>query len=84
MKTRDAPNFRNVAYLCYTPRERATKTVIKKRIKAFEEKRTTNHLPEKSILFAKTPRTYGKSLAPITEIDDPEVNDFGRRLIGYE
>lgn len=62
LKSRILPNFRNVIYLCYMPKILIPDNVNKKRIKAFKECRTTNHWPNKSKLFPKTPRTYGKSL----------------------
>ncbi len=84
MKGRAIPNFRCVSYLCYIPRSLATKANIKKKIKAFEELRTTNHWPNKPKLFAKTPRTYGGPIPNMREIPHPIITDIGRRLIGYE
>lgn len=82
---RRKPNMRCVAYLCYTPRRLATEAVLDKKIKAFKELRTTNHWPHKPLLFPKVPRTYGKELAPIAEIDPPTgIKPIGLRLIGYE
>lgn len=83
-KGRPEQNIRCVAYLCYTPRELATKKMIEKRIKAFENLRTTNHCPHQPKLFAKNPRTYGRSLPNVTEVPTPELRKIGRRLVGYE
>ncbi len=83
LKVRKVPNFRCVVYLCYTPRIRATETNLKKKKKAFEEKRMTSHWPEKSKLFAKKPRTYNKILPPISSIPDPVLNDLGLKLAGF-
>lgn len=83
IRGRSVPNFRCVAYLCYMPRKMSTKAQIGKKIKAFEEMRMTSHWPCKVKLFPKMPRTFGAELKPITELNPPEVNELGRRLIGY-
>jgi len=83
VKGREMPNMRCVVYLCYTPRDCATQTHLKKKIKAYEELRTTSHWPHKPKLFAKNPRTYGKQLQPITAINKPVIPDIGRKFIGY-
>ena len=83
MKERVKPNFRCIAYLCYTPREWAKKAVFKKKQKAFDEMRTTNHWPHKPILFPKKPRTFGKAIAPIAQIEPPVVTALGRKLAGF-
>jgi hypothetical protein len=82
-KNRIAPNFRCVAYLCYMPREKAQKKDIVKKIKAFEEMRMTSHWPCKIKLFPKMPRTYGAVVKPVTELPMPEINEIGRKLVGY-
>jgi hypothetical protein len=84
MKTRKTPKMRAVIYVCYTPREFATKATIKRRIKAVEELRTSSHWPHKFKLFGKSPRTYGKTLPEINIIAPPQINAIGRRLIGYD
>lgn len=84
MKARKSPKLRAVIYVCYTPRSFATKAIIRKRIKAFEELRTSTHWPHKFTLFGKNPRTYGKPLPEITRIAPPTINMMGRYLIGYE
>lgn len=83
IKGRSTPNFRCVSYLCYTPRSHSTPALLKKKIKAFEELRTTSHWPHKPSLFAKNPRTYGAELPPVKSIEPPKINTLGRRLIGY-
>ena len=82
-KTRKSPNFRAVVYLCYLPRSMATEANLKKKIKAFEELRTTNHYPHKPKLFSKEPRTYGNTLPEMTSIAPPILKPIGRRLVGY-
>lgn len=80
---RKKSNHRCVAYLCYSPRNMATEAILRKRIKAFEELRTTNHYPYKPKLFPKNPRTYGAPLPVINEITPPVLSEIGRRLVGY-
>lgn len=83
LKDRNQQNFRCVVYLCYTPRSQATITAIKKKQKAFNEKRTTNHWPHRPKLFPKTPRTYGQVLPQIQTIPDPVLTSLGRKLAGF-
>lgn len=83
-KGRKKDNFRMVSYLCYTPKNLANESIIKKRIKAFEELRTTTHWPHKAKLFSKNPRTYGSELPPIRQIKEPKLDLIGYKLIGYE
>jgi len=83
LKERLVPNIRFVIYLCYTPRNKATDESIKKKIKYFEDMRTTNHWPHKPKLFPITPQTYGAKMPKIEPILPPDVNELGRRLIGY-
>ena len=83
VKGRTNPNFRNVIYVCYTPRELCSTINLKKKIKAFEELRLTTHYPHRPKLFPKTPRTYGADLPIIKEIEVPIINELGRKLIGY-
>jgi ectoine hydroxylase-related dioxygenase (phytanoyl-CoA dioxygenase family) len=83
-KQRTMPNFRCVAYLCYMPRSKSNTKEIAKKIKAFEEMRMTSHWPCKVKLFPKMPRTYGATVKEITELPHPEINQLGRRLVGYD
>jgi len=82
-KTRIQPNFRNVVYLCYTPKNLLSGANAKKKQKAFNEKRMTSHWPHKVILFPKTPRTYGNSLPQITDVPTPKLTELGKRLAGF-
>ncbi len=84
LKTRKNEKIRCVAYLCYTPRNKATPSYIHKRINAFETLRTTSHWPHKPKMFPKTPRTYGAALPNIVQISKPKISDIGYRLIGYD
>jgi len=83
MKEKENPNFRLVSYVCMMPRKNTPQKIIEKRIKAFEDLRTTSHWANNIKLFAKIPRTYGNSLPPIEAIDPPVLTDLGRRLVGY-
>lgn len=58
IKNRETPKLRNVVYICYMPASMISKNILKKRLKAFEELRTTNHWPNKAKLFPKYPRCY--------------------------
>lgn len=81
---RKKQNFRCIAYLCYTPRELASAADIRKKIKAFEELRTTSHWPHKPTLFATKPRLYpGMKLPEITPIEAPVLTEIGYILAGY-
>jgi hypothetical protein len=84
MKGREHINLRAVIYLCYMPKNLAMPSAIKKRIKAFEELRTTSHWPHKVKLFPKNPRTYGGVLPEVTIINAPKISAIGKSLIGYE
>jgi ectoine hydroxylase-related dioxygenase (phytanoyl-CoA dioxygenase family) len=83
IKGRDNPNTRSVVYLCYTLRVHATDVNIKKKIKAFEELRTTSHNPHKPKLFPVNARTYGNPVPNITSVDKPVLNELGKKLVGY-
>ena len=72
---RKEPNFRLAAYVCMAPRKNATLANIKKKQKAFNEKRMTSHWAIETKLNPKTPRTWGKELADIVELPDPIVSD---------
>ena len=82
-KPRNNPNLRAVIYLCYMPRELCDNKNLKKKQKAFEELRTTNHYPCDIKLFAKTPRTYGRTLPIIKPLTHPILNELGKKLAGY-
>jgi hypothetical protein len=83
LKLRSTPNFRCIAYLCYTERSRATETSLKKKRKAFHELRTTSHWPHKPKLFAKRPRHYGRGYPNVTNIEKPVLTKIGKKLAGF-
>lgn len=82
-KDRKKANFRNVVYVCMTPKSLASESQISKRIYAFESFRTTNHWPHKVKLFPVNPRTYGKKLETFTEINKPTLTALGKKIVGY-
>jgi hypothetical protein len=83
LKDRAEPNFRCIAYLCYMPRLLCSEQNIKKKIKAFEGLRTTSHWAHRCVMFPKYPRTYGKKILEIKQIDAPILSDIGKKLVGY-
>ena len=83
LRDRATANHRAVIYLCYMPRQLATAAAIKKKKKAFNELRTTNHWPCKPKLFPKNPRTYGNPMPEVKAINPPDVTDFGMKLAGF-
>ena len=82
-KNRQTENIRAIVYLCYMPRKLCSNANLKKKQKAFDELRTTNHYPCKPKLFPKNPRTYGAELPVITIIDKPRLTDLGNKLAGF-
>lgn len=82
-KGRRTSNFRNVVYICMTPKNWSTPAMIRKKQKAFQELRTTNHWPHRPKLFGKTPRTWGRALPEITQIDPPALTELGKKLAGF-
>jgi hypothetical protein len=83
IKGREHAHTRCIVYLCYTPRIKSTPSQLKKKQKAFEELRTTNHCPHKPKLFPVHPRTYGQPLPVITPVSQPLLSPLGKRLAGY-
>ncbi len=82
-KTRAEQNFRMVVYVCMMPRAQASPLSLKKRIKAFEERRMTTHWASNPKLFAKMPRTYGKEVPEMNTVPTPSLTSIGRKLVGY-
>lgn len=82
-KKRKEKNIRNVVYICMTPRSLATPVIIKKKQKAFNELRMTNHWPHKPKLFPKNPRTWGSDIPNITSIGAPVLSELGKKLAGF-
>ncbi len=83
VKGRLRPNFRNVSYICMMPRSRASDINLEKKQKAFKNLRTTSHWAFKAKLFSKYPRTYGKDMPNVKEIEPPVLTDLGMKLAGF-
>jgi ectoine hydroxylase-related dioxygenase (phytanoyl-CoA dioxygenase family) len=80
-----ADRLRCIAYMCMAPRKLATPAILKKRIAAFENGRTTSHWPHRFFKLNPTqPRTYGKSVLEIPDLPLPQLTSLGRRLVGYD
>jgi len=84
LKERPNSNMRAIVYLCYTPKNLITPALLRKKQKAFNELRTTNHWPHKPKLFGKSPRTYGGEIPLITPISKPLVTELGMSLAGFD
>ena len=83
IKGRRNPNIRSIIYLCYTPRSLSSTKQLCKKQQLFYDKRTSNHWPHNPKAFPKGPRTYGKTIPEIVEIDDPLVSTLGMSLAGF-
>lgn len=80
---RQNPKNRAVVYVCMTPRSWASPKDISKKIKAFEELRSTTHWPHKVKLFPKFPQTYGNPLPNVNAMPIPQLSELGIKLAGY-
>ena len=83
IKGRQHKTFRNVSYICMMPRDKATKANIDKKIKAFDNLRTTTHWANRTKLFSKMPRTYGGPIPNVKQINPPVLTELGKKLAGY-
>lgn len=83
IKTRQLPNFRAIIYLCFMPRELCSNANLRKKQKAFNDLRTTNHYPCNIKIFGKKPNTYGKIIYPTTPIQPPVLTSLGKILAGF-
>lgn len=87
LKSRAEPNFRCIVYVCMVPRSKVTKpSIFKRRQEAFENRRMTSHWPNKCLLFAKQPRTWGRDiqLPKVDPFPEPVLTPLGRKLVGYQ
>ena len=55
---------------------------INKKIKAFQEQRSTSHWPHKIKLFPKNPQTYGAPMPNVPPLDPPVLTYLGMKLAG--
>jgi ectoine hydroxylase-related dioxygenase (phytanoyl-CoA dioxygenase family) len=83
IKGREKPNERYVIYVCMQPRSFASEKMLQKKLKAFEEQRTTSHWPCNIKLFSKNPRTYGRELKAFRQLPAPGLTELGMRLAGF-
>ena len=83
IKGRENQHLRNVSYICMMPRKMTSKANLDKKVKAFENMRTTTHWANRTKLFSKTPRTYGGELPNIKEIEPPVLTELGKKLAGF-
>lgn len=83
LRGRPEPNFRLVGYLCYSPRELCTPAVLKRKIKAYEDGRTTSHWPHKPRVFPLVPHTRGAELLPFVSPSKAKISKVGKKLVGY-
>ena len=79
-KSRLLPNFRAVAYLCYTPTTEFSEKDLEKRRGMLKDLRMTTHGGKK--MFSKTPQTYGGEIPRISAISAPHLSALGKSLAG--
>jgi hypothetical protein len=82
-KNRKKENTRIVFYVCESPKVWATELNLKKKIKAFNELRTTSHYPHQPKLFPLAPRTYGGPLPNVKKLQQPILSNYGKLLAGF-
>jgi ectoine hydroxylase-related dioxygenase (phytanoyl-CoA dioxygenase family) len=82
IKGREHKTFRNVSYICMMPRKLSTKANIEKKVKAFNNLRTTTHWAHRTKLFSKMPRTYGGVIPNVKQINPPTLSELGKKLAG--
>lgn len=78
-RKRENQNFRMVVYTCLRPKREFDQKTLKKRRKAFEEKRLTNHWG--THLFGKSPRTYGSPLPVTNQVPDPIIAEDKKKYV---
>ena len=83
IKGRHHKTFRNVSYISMMPRKLATQANIDKKIKAFNNLRTTSHWANRAKLFSTMPRTYGGPVPNVKQINPPVLTELGKQLAGY-
>jgi hypothetical protein len=83
LKGREDPNFRNVVYICMTPRGLATEKALERKRQIFEEGRMTTHWPHKPKVFGRSPQLYGKEPPKIGVVPKATLTAIGRKLAGF-
>jgi ectoine hydroxylase-related dioxygenase (phytanoyl-CoA dioxygenase family) len=75
---------RIVQYVCFLPKnhKQNTKTQHEKRVKYYEERRTTSHWPYPVHVNGLQPRTYGNTdlLMDYDELTKPDLREFDERI----
>lgn len=75
---------RVVQYVCYLPKTHAknTASMKKKRLKYFEERRTTSHWPAPIYVNGKQPQTYGDAtkLIDYSTLVSPDISDLDAEI----
>uniref|UniRef100_A0A6C0KUI6 Uncharacterized protein n=1 Tax=viral metagenome TaxID=1070528 RepID=A0A6C0KUI6_9ZZZZ len=83
LKGRAVPNFRNVVYICMTPRALANEKALERKRKIFEDGRMTTHWPHKPKQFGRLPQLYGKEPPKIGNVTKATLSEIGSQLAGY-
>jgi hypothetical protein len=79
----DKPKFRYACYVCMTPRSFISKLQLDRKIKAFNELRTTNHWPHQIKVNAIKPHSFGKEVVnPNYKIKEPTLSERAKKLCG--
>jgi hypothetical protein len=83
LKTRKAPNFRLVAYMCMTPREWCSENVLQIRRNALTDLYMTSHCPHRPKLFPKVPNVDKDYIPYVPKIPRPNLTELGKKLSGF-
>jgi len=79
----DKPNLRYACYICMTPKSFVTKSQLDKKIKAFNDLRTTSHWPHQIKITPLQPHLYGKQMVnPNYQIKKPVLSERAKQLAG--
>ena len=78
IKERKQQNFRAVTYICMTPRYMIDEINLKKKIKAFNDRRMTTHWPHNVKLFSNIRKDIN-----VNKIDEPKLSELGKKLAGF-
>jgi len=82
-KNRPVQRFRYVIYVCMTPKSMISDKQLKKRIKAYNNKRMTSHWPHEIYLCSEKFQTYGKEYPEYNVNNElPELSEIGKKLVG--
>ena len=80
-------HLRCIGYICMTPKTRCSRAVLKKRVRALTDLRTTSHWPESSKYNGINPRIYSPEqkavIKSVTPLPLPRLAKVGLQLVGY-